>query len=215
MAMAINMFGCDAIYEMVANAVAEQVLVIPLQAYSLEADEFWLSSVACAIAAECIAEECELDRNVAYTLGLLSGIGMVAIDHWIRANSTPLAFFKRTFPRDYCESEHALLGCTNSEVATQVLRSWDFPPEMCLPVRWQYAPWEAGSFRQLSALLHCAKWVSATVCAPQPGQVPAPAPRALEALKFNGSKLSRIVSVVESRLRDVQRRLEAQPLDAA
>ncbi len=212
---AVNLIGFDHIYEMVANAVAEQVLVVPLDAYSLEADEFWLRSVAGAIAAERLAEEREQDRNVAYTLGLFSGIGMVAINEWIRQNAPYVALFRREFPRDYCDSERVLVGCDNAEVGSLVLQSWDFPPDMSLPVRWQYTPWEAVGFRPLASLLHCARWLAAAAISPDPSRLAPPTARSLDPLRLSTRDLSRLVTDVQTHLHDVQRRLDFTPLEAA
>ncbi len=213
--LAVNRIGFEHIYEMVANAVAEQVLVVPLVSYSLEADEFWLSSVASALAAERIADERGMDTNVAYTLGLMSGIGMVAIDEWIRANEPHVALFKRDFPRGYIDSERVLVGCDNAEVGALVLQSWDFPPEMASPVRWQYAPWDAIGFRGLSAMLHCARWLSAAVSMPGLCKLPPPSLRALAPLKLTPRDLTRLTEDVRARLHDVQRRLDFHPIEAA
>jgi hypothetical protein len=48
---AVNRVGYEQIYELVATAVAAQVLVRPLETYTLDADELWHSSIACALAA--------------------------------------------------------------------------------------------------------------------------------------------------------------------
>lgn len=213
--MAINRIGFDHIYEMVANAVAEQVLVVPLAAYSLEAEEFWRGSIACAIAAERIAQDRALDPNVAYTLGLMSGIGMVAIDQWLQTNDPHVIFFKRDFPRDYIDSESVLLGCTNSEVGAQVLQAWEFPPEMSLPLRWQYTPWESLGHRSLAAMLHCAKWIAVQVCGPEGKTPPSPDTRALAPIQMNTRQLTELVSEVRTRIREVERRLDFNPLEAA
>lgn len=212
--MAVNRIGFDHIYEMVANAVAEQVLVIPLASYALEADEFWLGSVACAVAAERIAQDRDLDPNVAYTLGLMSGIGMVAIDQWLQANDPHIVLFKRDFPRDHVDSERVLLGCTNSEVGALVLQSWEFPSEMSLPLRWQYEPWEAIGHRQLAAMLHCAKWAAAQACLADDRSLPLPDNRALATIGLAPRQLVPLVPAVRARLRDVQGQLEARPLEA-
>ncbi|MDP2136399.1 MAG: HDOD domain-containing protein, partial [Candidatus Didemnitutus sp.] len=77
---AVARVGYDRIYELVANAVASQVLVRPLACYAIEADELWESSIACAVAAEFLAEHLKFERDIAYTVGLLHGVGLVVID---------------------------------------------------------------------------------------------------------------------------------------
>jgi HD-like signal output (HDOD) protein len=215
-AVAVNRIGFENIYEMVANAVAEQVLVRPLLAYGIEADDFWRRSVACGLAAERLAEVCEEDRNVAYTLGLLGSVGMVAIDQWVQTHQPTLGFFGRGFPRDCSDSERMLLGCTHAEVGAQVLRGWEFPPEMSEPLRWQYAPLEGQVYRKLGSLLHASKWLSAQVCAEPGVRVPLPEDRLLAPLKMKAATLVGHAPVIKARLEEVQKRLEGDsPREAA
>lgn len=213
--LAVNRIGFAHIYEIVANAVAEQVLVRPLTAYSVEADDFWRRSVACGLAAECLAEACGEDRNVAYTLGLLHGIGMVAIDQWAQVHAPTLGFFGRGFPRDHSDGERTLLGCTNAEVGAAVLRGWEFPPEMSEPLRWQYAPLDTLAHRRLNCLLYAAKWLSARVCAGPEQAVAAPDKRVLAPIGFMETTLARLAGSVRDRLATVQRSLEDDPGEAA
>src|SRR6185369_15331136 len=79
---AVNRVGYDQIYELVSYAVESQVLVRPLDVYRIEADELWKMSVAAALAAELLADRTGVNRESAYTVGLLHCVGMVAIDEW-------------------------------------------------------------------------------------------------------------------------------------
>lgn len=207
-AAAVHRIGFDQIYEMVATAVAEQVLVRPLAAYSLDADEFWRRSVACGLAAECVAEACGEDRNVAYTLGLLGGVGMVALDHWLQIHQPTIGFFNRGYPRDYSDSERALLGCTNADVGCAVLRGWEFPAEMTEPVKWQYAPLDTFAHRGLNCTLHAAKWLGARACAANGARIGRIDGRMLAPLRMTETSLERLLPAVAARLDQVQRKLD-------
>jgi len=137
---AVNRVGYDQIYELVSYAVASQVLVRPLGIYGIEADELWTMSVACALGAEALAEHTHQDRNVAYTIGLLHCVGMVALDEWSLRSGRPLAFHSSGFPRESIEAERAVLGFTQAETGAALLRHWEFPVTISEPVRWQYTP---------------------------------------------------------------------------
>lgn len=204
---AVNRIGFDRIFEIVANAVAEQVLVRPLTAYAIEADDFWSRSVACGIAAEALAADIGEDVNVAYTLGLLHGIGMVAINQWAERNAPTLGFFSRGFPRDASDSERSLLGCTNAEVGATVLRQWEFPAEMSEPLRWQYAPLDTLAYRKLNCTLYAARWLSARVCTAPALPVAAPDNRLLAPAGFTAAKLAQRVPGIRRRLDEVERSL--------
>lgn len=214
--LAVNRIGFDYIFEIVANAVAEQVLVRPLASYSLDADEFWRRSVVCGLAAECLADLQGSDRNVAYTLGLMHGVGMVAIDQWVQKCAPTFGFFGRGFPREHIDGERALLGCTNAEVGAAVLHGWEFPPEMAEPLRWQYKPLESAAYRELNCLLYNAKWLCARVCAENPEAISIPDERFLRPLKISSATLNKQIAVVRSRMDAVQRSLEDhEPREAA
>ncbi len=213
--VAVGRIGFDHIYEIVANAVAEQVLVRPLTAYGIESDDFWSRSVVCGLAAESLAEAIGEDVNVAYTLGLLHGVGMVAIEEWVERNAPTIGFFGRGFPRDFTDSERSLLGCNHAEVGAAVLRQWEFPPEMCEPVRWQYSPLDTIAHRRLNCLLYGARWLGTRVLAPASQPVPAPEPRFLAPIGCTGATLAQHIPQLRARFADVERRLGNEPGEAA
>lgn len=164
---AVHRVGYDQIYELVADAVASEVLVRPLEIYYIGADELWQSSVACAVAAEGLAAVAGVDRDIAYTIGLLHRVGLVAINEWV-ARSLPMLHFKsQSLPLETCEQERRTLGFHNAEAAAALLRLWEFPAVMSEPVRWQYLPAATAAHSQLASLLHVAKWIRTVAIAPE------------------------------------------------
>jgi HD-like signal output (HDOD) protein len=207
---AVQRVGYDQIYELVSTAVASQVLVRPLAAYGLEADDLWANSIACALAAESIAEQTNADRNIAYTIGLLHSIGMVVIDEWAARNRPDLRFTGRTFPLEACEAERATLGFHQAEAGATLLRSWDFPAAMAEPVRWQYLPNGTAVHFPLSALLHIAKWLRAAVLHPS---VDAPRPHAslVARLRLSNAQLDRLVTITSTKFKRINVQLADTP----
>lgn len=206
---AVNRVGYDQIYELVATAVASQVLVRPLDTYAIEADELWHSSIACALAAEALAERTSADRSVAYTIGLLHSIGMVAIDDWALRNRPGLRFVSKGLPLEFCESERAALGFHQAETGAALLRLWDFPAVMSEPVRWQYLPGGTAVHYPLSALLHVAKWIRTAALNPTKPRPPSVA-HLLGRMNLAPSQLETIVGTVAAKLRFIRVQLEVQ-----
>src|SRR5882724_977784 len=95
---AVHRVGYDRVYELVSYAVSSQVLVRPLETYGIEADELWKMSVVCALAAEALADCTGQDRDIAYTIGLLHCVGMVAIDEWAIRHAQSFLFTGGSFP---------------------------------------------------------------------------------------------------------------------
>lgn len=156
---AVGRVGYERVYQLVSHAVGAQALNRPLAAYGIEADELWARGVGCALAADAIAERVGEDRAVAYTLGLLHGVGMIAVDEWALHGGHDLLLAMRSFPDEAIEDERAALGCTNAEVGAVLLRQWEFPTEIIEPIQFQYAAHTATRHARLAALLFAAKWM--------------------------------------------------------
>jgi HD-like signal output (HDOD) protein len=206
---AVNRVGYQQIYELVSYAVASQVLVRPLDVYGIEADELWKMSVACALGAEALADRTQQDRNVAYTIGLLHCVGMVAIDEWALRNLRALVLRTVGFPREAIESERAALGFTQAEAGGALLAHWEFPATVSEPVRWQYAPRATAAHQRMASLLLAAKWIRSAVCAPSISERPAlPDAAHLNPLGLNPIALTAMAGDVARRLAAVSSLLE-------
>lgn len=206
---AVNRVGYQQVYELVAYAVASQVLVRPLDTYGIEADDLWRMSVACALAAEMLAERTQQDRNVAYTIGLLHCVGMVAIDEWALKNARPLALRNTGFPREALEGERAALGFTQAETGCALLKHWGFPHSISEPVRWQYTPRASASQARMATLLFAAKWLRSAVCTPAGLARPAvPDAGQLSLLGLGAGALQAMAGEISTRLNAVSSLLD-------
>lgn len=208
---AVNRVGFDRIYELVSYAVASQVLVRPVEAYGMESDDLWKMSVACAIAADLVAEQTLQDRSVAYTTGLLHAVGMVAIDEWALRGGKKLFFATAGYPAEATEAERAALGFTQAEAGAALMEHWQFPKTMSEPVRLQYTPRATTAFVPMASLLHAAKWIRSAVCVPAPEQRP-PLPEAvsLEPLGLQPEELDALAVEVRQRLEAVSSLLDTR-----
>jgi HD-like signal output (HDOD) protein len=205
---AVNRVGYDHVYELVANAVASQVLVRPLAVYGMDPDDLWRQSVACGLAAETLARHLKLDLDVAYTVGLLYGVGLVAIDAWAFRQNLPWHFAPGPLPLETCQAERAALGFHNGEAGAALLRLWEFPAMMTEPVRWQYLPRGTAAHLHLASALHVAKWVRSEICS-APG-TPRPDPVMLRSMNLSSATLDRIVGEVRLRFESVSSLLETE-----
>ncbi|MBI2815157.1 MAG: HDOD domain-containing protein [Opitutae bacterium] len=212
---AVNRVGYTQVYELVAYAVASQVLVRPLGAYGMEPDELWRMSVACALAAEMLAGLTGEERDIAYTVGLLHCVGLLAIDEWIQRNHPGRRLVSQGFPRETCEHERALLGFTQAETGASLLRHWDFPLSMSEPIRWQYFPRSTAGYQRLACLLHAAKWVrTMALAAPEAISPPAPDAWLLQPLHLTVPKLEQCAGEVRRQLAAINCLLDSSPPEA-
>lgn len=192
---AVARVGYNEIYSFVAHAAAIQVFNRPVAVYRIGADEMWANSVCCAIAAQTLAERVGVDPAAAYTLGLLHGVGMVAIDEWALRTGNPLRLVMLQYPHEATRSERMHLGFTHADVGAALLDHWAFPAEVSDPVRFQYAPAAATNWGALASLLLAARWVRSAVLTPVPGLIP-PFPT-LAQIRMAGLKATALTESVE------------------
>jgi HD-like signal output (HDOD) protein len=205
---AVNRVGYDQIYELVSLAVAAEVLSRPLVVYGLEADDLWRMSVAGALAAEALAVHCGQDRDVAYTVGLLHCVGMVAVHEWAVHNHPSLRLALIASPRDASENERAVFGFTQADTGAALLRQWGFPPSITDPIRCQYAPRSSASAARMAALLFAAKWLRNTACG---AKLPLPEPPQLAPLPITPATLRDLGTAIPLMLEGIVTRLDLKP----
>lgn len=207
---AVQRVGYGQVYELVSYAVAAQVLVRPLEVYALEADELWKMSVACALAMEQLAERTGQERDAAYTIGLLHGVGMVAVDEWALRHAPGLKLRRLGFPNEAVADERAALGFTQAAVGGALLTDWEFPRAISEPVRWQYAPQSSPSRAMMASALRLAKWLRTVVCAPTESPRPATLDVDLRACRVTTKALDELAHSVRRRLSELDSLLEVK-----
>jgi HD-like signal output (HDOD) protein len=206
---AVARVGYDEVYWLVGYAVSAQVLNRPVAVYRMEADQMWAHSVACALGAEALAERVGVDRAAAYTLGLLHGVGMIAIDEWALNTGHEVRMAVNPFPLEATRSERAQFGFTHADVGACLLETWEFPQEIVCPVRFQYAPGAATNWGALAALLVAARWIRSAVLSPVPHVMPPlPSPAQVRPAGISVAALTDAVPQVIEELAAVSTMLE-------
>lgn len=169
---AVNRVGFNQVHRLVSFAAASHLLLRPLDTYNLTVDDALRRSVSCAVAAEMLAEHTGLNRGIAYTVGLLHGIGMIAIDVWAKHERTSLGFQSAGLPTETTEAEMRTLGFNNAAVGGSLLKLWEFPPSFVEPVTCQYEPRLAKDEPVLACLLYVAKWLRDAAHLPEEDALP-------------------------------------------
>lgn len=100
----------------------------------------WRHNLACALIAQQLASAGTMDRDIAYTCGILHGIGLLA-----------LAVIR---PREYIDllgtfigtrmsmlaKERAIFGIDHSELGKKLVEEWKLPEEFSIAMSGPYAP---------------------------------------------------------------------------
>jgi HD-like signal output (HDOD) protein len=163
---AVNRVGFREVYRLVAVMASGAIVAQNLTAYGRDATTMWHESVACAFAAEMLAERRGEDTAVAYTTGLLHSIGRLAINQYIMASDKSThQLADAGFPFDYSSAEFVLLGFNQADVGACMLEKWDFSTAIVEPIRYQYEPLEAQEPHDtMGAALYGARLLRTIIC---------------------------------------------------
>ncbi|MCH6257349.1 HDOD domain-containing protein [Puniceicoccaceae bacterium K14] len=204
--------GFSDVYQICTMLAFTDVLAKSLPTYGIGAGEFWARSVACALAMERLARKYGEDPAIAYTAGLLHGIGMIFIENEI--GSIPNVGLKNQLPEDIAiaKEELQVFGVDHAKVGASVMHRWGFSDDIVVPVRCQFDPSEAGKHERMACLMSFAKRMIGTVINEngEGTSVPGPDPlliallhlskeeyiRVAEKLRINFNKAKGLVGVI-------------------
>ena len=198
----INRLGLKRVYQVVSSALCSESLVRPLNAYGLRAEEFWKLSLAAGISAEVLAVATGEDRNAAYTIGLLHGLGMVVVDSWLQSADPRARLTYRTFEAEWNVDEIVLLGFTQADAAAAMLRLWEFPAELIGPLQYQYSRLVPAEHARMVALLRTAKWLRNLAAGTLPPPPETMDPAALQQLRLPQSQLDGMLDEIRGRMQE-------------
>jgi HD-like signal output (HDOD) protein len=179
---AVRRIGFSEVMKLVSIVSQRRFVTSPLSAYGDDGDHFWKDSLATAIMMEFLAYDAGVDPGLAYTIGLLSGLGkypiaalLSRVKPYARAPQGQTFLQLARWEKQECQHDHAQAGA-------ELLAQWGFHPSIHLPIAAHLRPLLVSRERQTSSLLHLARSLSPFVQDPTAHDSAAGA--------FNGSLLS-------------------------
>lgn len=124
---ALQRVGFSEVFRLVGVVANATLTDANLRCYGYAAETFRAHCLCTALVAEGVAKHTGMDSRLAYTAGLLGGIGCILLDRIGRdgigaAETFPVAGHGRL-----AEWERQTFGMSHHEVAGRLLREWDFP----------------------------------------------------------------------------------------
>ena len=128
--------------------------------------DYWAHSWACASAARLLGRP---DLGVScqpgelYVAGLLHGIGKLILALHQPDDFRQCLENSRDFSQPLEDAEKELLGTTHSDIACEILRTWQFPASICNAVKYFLSPADAPpEFREIAGLTQFAYFIANT-----------------------------------------------------
>jgi HD-like signal output (HDOD) protein len=162
---AIIRLGFREIYRLAVTTLGSRWFNHPVQGYGWEPGDFCRHSLCVAVAAEKLAEVSgQVDKELAYTAGLIQGIGKLAIAYACGEFFGAIRDHQRINNCPWWHAEREVLGYHQSLIGARLLEIWKFPENLTEVVRHSDHP--AGippAHRLLMAHLHAAKFVATAI----------------------------------------------------
>jgi HD-like signal output (HDOD) protein len=162
---AIIRLGFREIYRLAVTTLGSRWFNHPVQGYGWEPGDFCRHSLCVAVAAEKIAEMSgQVDKELAYTAGLIQGIGKLAIAFACGEFFGAIRDLQRTNNTPWWQAENEVLGYHQSIIGARLLEIWKFPENLTEVVRHSDHPTGIpAAHRLLMAHLHAAKFVATAI----------------------------------------------------
>ncbi len=162
---AILRLGFREIYRLAVTTLGSRWFNHPVEGYGWEPGDFCRHSLCVAVAAEKLAEDSgKVDKELAYTAGLIQGIGKLAIAFACGDFFGAVRDHQKASNCAWWQAEAEILGYHQSLVGARLLEIWKFPENLTEVVRHSDHP--AGipaQHRVLMAHLHAAKFVATAI----------------------------------------------------
>ncbi len=124
---ALQRVGFGEVFRLVGVVANASLAESNLRFYGYSGEAFRANNLCTALVSEGIARRIGTDPRLAYTSGLLRGIGQLLLDRIAREGLGPSETFRESGGGRLIEWERGAFGTTHFEVARLVLTQWGFP----------------------------------------------------------------------------------------
>lgn len=202
----VSLIGIEQVKDLIAASTVVEIFEgIPAELVNMES--FLKHSLACGIAARYLAMTRRMPKpEKFFVAGLLHDVGRLVL----YSQAPELA--QRVFREQHRlqgllrEAEKKVLGFDHTELGAEMLRAWNYPPNLLHTTRYHHRPMDAGTFQMEASVVHIADILVNAMQLGSSGEqwVPALDPLAWERLGLPLSVLPGAVEIVEAQLDAVQ-----------
>jgi len=124
----------------------------------LDLPSFWRYSLNTACAARWLAQAANQDADLAFTIGLIHGLGHLVMHSALAKEMQQLDREVHPLALDRAGAEQAQLGYHHGEVSAELALCWSFPSEIADVLRQVPAPLRSEPPLPMAAWVHVAAW---------------------------------------------------------
>ena len=129
---AVSMLGMDRVKSMATFVALNNMVRTSVRAVALR--KVWVHSVITALIAEEAARVCRLDREVAYTTGLLHNLGTLGLMSAYPDEYSRLLEVSNNFGFDLLQTERELFEIDHCAAGAYLALDWNFPDQLAAAI---------------------------------------------------------------------------------
>ena len=157
---AIARIGFNEIHKVLSVVIAHDSFYQALPIYGVTATEYADECIAVAAASEVVAQRAGADLNTSYITGLLHAVGKLAINLYLEKLGKTTHLIKTRERVALLEAEAENFGLTHLQAGFELLKHWQFEPEIWQPIRQQSSRRRVAHFIRPTAILTAAIWIA-------------------------------------------------------
>lgn len=120
--------------------------------------QFWRHSLNTACAARWLANTCDADADLAFTVGLMHGLGQLVMHLGAPQALRPLDRDCHPLDERRAAEELARLGYHHGDATAELALRWNFPREVAEALRAAVAPTQGEALPRVAAIVRIAAW---------------------------------------------------------
>ncbi len=138
---ALALLGQKQIREIIITSASLPYLSKPIRGYGMESFDLWAHSLGCALTSEVLSRYTGFSSpDVLFTAALLHDLGKMVLNIYIGPRLEEIQDIARHENIAFSEAEWRVIGGEHAVIGAQLLRFWEFPPDIVKAVRTHHDP---------------------------------------------------------------------------
>lgn len=126
----------------------------------LDLKQFWRYSLSTAVAGKWLAARLKEDAELAFTIGIVHGLGQLMLHLGLPEQATTLDKIVSIYNENRLQMERDVFDFTYADVSAELVARWKFPQTMVDALHAFSRPFVAESLNRQAAILYLAAWLA-------------------------------------------------------
>lgn len=138
---ALALLGQQQVRQVLVASASMPFLAKDIEGYNMTAQDLWAHAMGCAIISEIVAKYCKYpEPAVLFTAALLHDIGKTVMHLYVGPRLKEIVTKANSQEITFSEAEWQVLGGDHAVIGSDILRKWEFPPDVVRAVRNHHDP---------------------------------------------------------------------------